>query len=170
VTINEDTIGIRVRKLQIRDLKDVNRMGPSFPMPFFRRPRPFDIRWLVTNLALLMSICNTLRRLMLLVFPRQAFLPIVAVSNEGQILGFAFLLIKRTSRRGGFIARLVVGTKVQGQGIGDQLLRALIAQAQQEGVCSITLSVSPNNTKAISLYKKYGFEKKTIDMSLDLRQ
>ncbi len=162
--------GISIRSLRIRDLKGINRMGSSFPMPLFRTPKPYRIRWLAANLGLLMSTSRTLRHLLLLIFPRQAFLSFVAVTDEDQILGFAFLLIKRIPPKGNLTGRLVIGTKVQGQGIGDQMLEALVTQAQQGGISRVTLDVSCGNARAISLYERFGFKAKRITMSLDLKQ
>ena len=46
-----------------------------------------------------------------------------------------------------------------GKGIGTMLLRELIAHGKKEGLDGISLEVRTDNTRAISLYNKFGFEK-----------
>lgn len=46
----------------------------------------------------------------------------------------------------------------RGKGIGEALMRAALDQAKAIGLTRIELTVRENNTAAISLYKKIGFE------------
>jgi ribosomal protein S18 acetylase RimI-like enzyme len=48
----------------------------------------------------------------------------------------------------------------RGRGLGEQLLSALLEQAQADGYAAVSLSVEPENP-ALQLYKKHGFE--TVD-------
>ncbi len=43
------------------------------------------------------------------------------------------------------------------QGIASLLMDALIAEAESQGICDISLEVRPSNTAALALYAKYGF-------------
>lgn len=58
------------------------------------------------------------------------------------------------------IPELGIGVAPQwrGRGIGEALLRALLAQAQEQGVAAISLSVESDNP-AMQLYEKLGFER-----------
>lgn len=46
-----------------------------------------------------------------------------------------------------------------GKGIGSMLMNELIAHGKNVGLGGISLEVRTDNTRAISLYKKFGFEK-----------
>ncbi len=46
----------------------------------------------------------------------------------------------------------------RGQGVGEQLLHALIGCARLEGVGALSLSVEPDNCTAVRLYRRLGFE------------
>lgn len=45
----------------------------------------------------------------------------------------------------------------QGQGLGKALLKALLTEAKAQGYIKIAMHVMGNNSRAISLYQKYGF-------------
>jgi [ribosomal protein S18]-alanine N-acetyltransferase len=45
----------------------------------------------------------------------------------------------------------------RGHGIGDELLKALIAKAREQGYARLSLSVEPGNP-ARKLYERHGFE------------
>ncbi|MES2607961.1 MAG: GNAT family N-acetyltransferase [Pseudomonadota bacterium] len=46
----------------------------------------------------------------------------------------------------------------RGQGIGKKLINTTIAAAKESGLTRVDLTVRENNTNAIALYKKVGFE------------
>jgi ribosomal protein S18 acetylase RimI-like enzyme len=46
----------------------------------------------------------------------------------------------------------------RGQGIGKKLMEATLAAAKEKGLTRVELTVRENNTNAIALYKKVGFE------------
>jgi len=50
----------------------------------------------------------------------------------------------------------------RGQGYGNQLMEFVITRARQKKAENITLEVHENNTVAIHLYQKYGFQKVAI--------
>lgn len=60
------------------------------------------------------------------------------------------------------IATIGVSSSYQRQGIASQLLEKCIEEAEIKECENITLEVRQSNTKAIGLYKKYGFEEKAI--------
>jgi ribosomal protein S18 acetylase RimI-like enzyme len=55
------------------------------------------------------------------------------------------------------IARVLVDPARQGRGLGELLLRAVVAEARGRGIRLLTLRVIPTNTRAMALYKKLGF-------------
>jgi ribosomal protein S18 acetylase RimI-like enzyme len=56
------------------------------------------------------------------------------------------------------VARVLVAPELQGRGLGEQLVRAVLAEARARGIHSLTLFVLPDNARAIALYEKVGFE------------
>ena len=57
------------------------------------------------------------------------------------------------------ITNIVTKKSVRNKGIGKAILNELINQAKVFGYNIITLEVNETNSTAISLYKKFGFEK-----------
>lgn len=55
------------------------------------------------------------------------------------------------------IARVVISSKYQKQGLGNVLLQMLFQLLKQQGTEAIHLLVSPDNERAIKLYSKFGF-------------
>ncbi len=57
----------------------------------------------------------------------------------------------------GIIYQLGVSPDYQGQGIGRQLIKALIREIRQQGVATAALDVASDNQRAKSLYQSLGF-------------
>lgn len=55
------------------------------------------------------------------------------------------------------IMNLAVSPNYRNQGIGQALIKRLVAHLQQSGVLALLLEVRVTNTPAISLYEKMGF-------------
>jgi putative acetyltransferase len=69
--------------------------------------------------------------------------------------------LSRGRRRTGHTARLdnfAIRPEFQGQGWGAHLLQEIIAELQSQGIKRIDLIVESDNTRAIRLYQKLGFE------------
>lgn len=60
----------------------------------------------------------------------------------------------------GYVNNLAVKQDFRGKGFGTQLINDMMVRAKSLGVGALTLEVNENNTNAISLYKKFGFEVK----------
>jgi ribosomal protein S18 acetylase RimI-like enzyme len=122
--------------------------------------------WLLAQVALFLSSIKLLRKILLHLFPYSVFLPLV-VSNQNNIVGFAFLKIKRRLPSGHFSAELgiVVDEVHRRKGLGSKLMENLLKLAQQENVREVFLTVLSDNVRAIQLYEKHGFKKvgKTVD-------
>ncbi len=71
-----------------------------------------------------------------------------------QIGYFSYLHILDESH----ILNVAILPEYQGQGHGNELMRSLIATAQELGCTAFTLEVRQSNAKAVSLYEKYGFK------------
>ena len=67
----------------------------------------------------------------------------------------------------GFIYELFVLDEFRGNGISAQLMKAGIEHLKQDGYSEIRLSAFAGN-QAIKLYEKWGFEIRTVTMSLKL--
>lgn len=75
---------------------------------------------------------------------------------EGQVVGTAALI---RHADGTFeLAKMAVTPKYQGQGIGKQLLQAILKKARQAGATEIFLQTNADLTAANHLYQKFGFK------------
>ena len=52
---------------------------------------------------------------------------------------------------------IYIGAQYRGQGIGDNLLAALIAASERIGIWTLQAGIFPENISSISLHKKHGF-------------
>ena len=57
----------------------------------------------------------------------------------------------------GHIMNIAVAPEVRGQGLGEELMRAMLQQGAQLGIIYWTLEVRVSNIAAIKLYEKVGF-------------
>ncbi len=74
--------------------------------------------------------------------------------SEGTILGYAGMWLVLDEAH---ITNIAVHPLARRRGIGEALLRALMAEAYRLGIERITLEVRDSNTAAQSLYEKLGF-------------
>jgi len=122
--------------------------------------------WLMSQIALFLSSIKFLRKMLLRLFPYSVFLSLI-VSDQNNMIGFAFLRIKRRLPNGHFSAELgiVIDEVHRGKGLGSKLMENLLKLAQQENIREIFLTVLSDNLKALQLYEKYGFKRvgKTVD-------
>jgi ribosomal protein S18 acetylase RimI-like enzyme len=81
--------------------------------------------------------------------------------EQGQPVGLALCLLGFSSFRGRPLLNihdLAVRPEARGRGVGRQLLEALEVEARRLGCCKLTLEVRSDNTRAMELYRKVGFE------------
>ncbi len=87
---------------------------------------------------------------------------VVAVDDAGRVIGAAWYRFFTAAPGYGYISddipELAIGVDAaaRGQGVGDALLRALIAEARAQGLPAIGLSVDKQN-RARRLYERLGF-------------
>lgn len=94
----------------------------------------------------------------------ETFCLLVAETEDG-IAGFAFAQTQDTSpytcvvpRRFGYIFDIVVDPAVRGQGTGKKLLDAVKTWSKEQGHTHLELSVLPENTGALRLYEREGYQ------------
>ncbi|WP_319411719.1 GNAT family N-acetyltransferase [uncultured Cohaesibacter sp.] len=81
---------------------------------------------------------------------------LVAIGEEGALLGYALILFRESTS----VARLysiAVVEEARGRGVGSQLLGGSEAIAKELECDRLSLEVRADNDKAISLYRHYGF-------------
>ncbi len=83
----------------------------------------------------------------------------LVAEHDGVIVGHAFLEVPSSQRRLAHVRylNLVVHAPYAGQGIGTNMLRALLAATKKNGIERIELRVRATNQAAINLYTKCGF-------------
>jgi [ribosomal protein S18]-alanine N-acetyltransferase len=79
---------------------------------------------------------------------------LVAEDESGQIVAYAGLLAAGTQAD---VVTLAVSMPRWGQGIGSQLLAALLAEARRRGCTEVFLEVRMDNMRAQRLYRERGF-------------
>lgn len=122
----------------------------------FKKMRP---SWFFLQLGLIFSTFRICKRLLTYAFPQLVFVPILATDVQNQVIGFAYIKVKKKLQNGFFIGELGISVedKHQNKGVGAKLLSQIISLAEREHFSKIELTVSPCNLKAIHLYRKYGF-------------
>ena len=85
----------------------------------------------------------------------------VGIYDNNEIIGFAMYGLWKNEGSSGrvWLDRFMIGENFQGNGYGKVSLQSIINKIAKEYKCSeIYLSIYENNTVAIDLYKKFGFE------------
>lgn len=85
----------------------------------------------------------------------------VGIYDNNEIIGFAMYGLWKNEGSLGrvWLDRFMIGENFQGNGYGKVSLKSIINKIAKEYKCSeIYLSIYENNTVAIDLYKKFGFE------------
>jgi len=90
----------------------------------------------------------------------------IHVARDGaKVVAMASLLYSISTAEGGLAASFedfVVLPGHRGKGIGQALLRHVIAEARREGVLRLTLLTDKQNERAQALYRKVGFAESTM--------
>ncbi|MBS5936909.1 GNAT family N-acetyltransferase [Clostridium sp.] len=85
----------------------------------------------------------------------------VGIYDNNKIIGFAMYGLWKNEGSSGrvWLDRFMIGENFQGNGYGKVSFKSIINKIAKEYKCSeIYLSIYENNTVAIDLYKKFGFE------------
>lgn len=83
----------------------------------------------------------------------------LVAEEQKKIVGYCGILMALDE---GDLVKIGVLRENQGQGIGRQLLGALIRKAAQKGVVSVYLEVRVSNETAVRLYESFGFQQISI--------
>ena len=90
---------------------------------------------------------------------------LVVARDTDRIVGTAILsIIIRIGRRTGHVNDVIVRESYRGQGLGEKMMRKIIAVAKAKRATSLELTSRPSRTAAHKLYKKLGFEKKETEV------
>lgn len=84
---------------------------------------------------------------------------LVATEADGNVLGWAALspVSGRCVYGGVAEVSVYVADAARGQGVGRQLLSALIAESEKNGIWTLQAGVFPENTASIRLHETHGF-------------
>jgi glucosamine-phosphate N-acetyltransferase len=95
---------------------------------------------------------------------------VVAVAEDGQILGTASLILEhKFIHKGGTIGHIedvAVHPNHEGKGVGSAVVRALVELARQSGCYKVILSCNDQN---LAFYSKLGFRRHDNGLRIDLR-
>lgn len=83
----------------------------------------------------------------------------LVAEEQKKIVGYCGILMALDE---GDLVKIGVLRENQGQGIGRQLLGALIRKAAEKGVVSVYLEVRVSNETAVRLYESFGFQQISI--------
>lgn len=89
--------------------------------------------------------------------------------NDNTLVGLIAVYLNNYETKVAFISSVIVSVDYQGKGISNILLKSAIETAISKSFIRIKLEVFKNNTKALNLYKKFGFEESNSDfISMEL--
>jgi L-amino acid N-acyltransferase YncA len=79
--------------------------------------------------------------------------------HDGRVVGWAALtpVSKRAVYDGVAEVSVYVAEQARGQGVGGQLLTALVAASELEGIWMLQASIFPENSASVALHKTCGF-------------
>lgn len=96
---------------------------------------------------------------------RQGDRALIAFNEDNLPVGAAWYRLFTENQKGyGYVddttpeLGIALINEARGKGIGTLLMERLFKIASRDGYTSLSLSVDPNNTQAVQLYKKLGFE------------
>ena len=114
------------------------------------------------------------------VIPKQFFEPIVenkmlyVAEVEGQVKGFVMYVVKehdcdnQIKRTTYAIDAIAVEKECRGKGIGTMLIDKIKEIAIENNVDALELQVNCENVAAKSMYERYGFREKNINMEMKI--
>lgn len=83
----------------------------------------------------------------------------LAAKIENQLVGWAALspVSRRYVYRGVAEVSIYIAAAARGQGVGKQLMQALISASEAAGIWTLQASIFPENQASISLHQLHGF-------------
>ena len=96
---------------------------------------------------------------------RAVFIAVVDKEIIGMVVGRIYRSLRVTGyERRGSIGNLYVKEGQRGNGVAKKLINALIDWFKSKKAEGLTLSVYNTNQSVINIYKKFGFEERSINM------
>ncbi len=88
------------------------------------------------------------------------------VAKDGKkIVGMAMLYVmQKLGKRIAYVEDVVVLSEYRGRGLGEKIMRAIIATARAKKVRTLNLTSRPARVAANKLYQKLGFEQKETNV------
>ena len=83
---------------------------------------------------------------------------LLVVARDGQLLGYALLLLRRRSTRARLYS-IAIAEQARGMGLGQQLLARIEACAVAQRCTHLRLEVRTDNPGALSLYERNGYRR-----------
>jgi ribosomal protein S18 acetylase RimI-like enzyme len=89
---------------------------------------------------------------------------VVAENENGDIIGVCEMLRQWGQPLNAFIHSFYIEESFRHRGIGKNLLENVIDILKKDGFKSVQLTVDPDNKPALSLYRRFGFVKKLLEI------
>ncbi len=90
---------------------------------------------------------------------------LIVARDGSRTIGMATLyMMKKLGKHGGYVEDVVVDEAYRGQGLGEKLMRELMAEAKKAGLTYLYLTSRPSRIAAHKLYENVGFETKETDV------
>jgi ribosomal protein S18 acetylase RimI-like enzyme len=91
---------------------------------------------------------------------------VLLVAKDGKtIVGMAMLfMLQKIGKKTATVEDVVVLESYRGRGIGEKLMRAIIAEGKKQRVRSLSLTSRPSRIAANKLYQKLGFARKETNV------
>ncbi|AYM90380.1 MULTISPECIES: GNAT family N-acetyltransferase [Serratia] len=83
--------------------------------------------------------------------------------HDTQAAGYLWFSLEDNSA---FLSDIMLIPEFQGKGMGRDFIRAFLNELTRQGAYEVELRVSPDNQRALKLYKEFGFRITGFDMSL----
>lgn len=86
--------------------------------------------------------------------------PVLVAQHASEVVGFAYatLVSQKAGWRFTREDTIYIDERFRGQGVGDQLLAALLEELRRLGVRLVIASITSTNTASIRLHSKFGFQ------------
>jgi L-amino acid N-acyltransferase YncA len=84
---------------------------------------------------------------------------LVALANEGRVIGWAALAPVSTRRVYAGVAEVsvYVAASARGRGVGTRLLTTLVQSSEANGLWTLQAGIFPENTASVTLHERCGF-------------
>jgi RimJ/RimL family protein N-acetyltransferase len=157
---------VTYRKLRIFDFIRLNTMydelsdkSREFFNLYWLGFNKITLKWFGAQLVLFVSTFTFIKKIMYKVCPRLIFISQIAIVTS-KCVGYSFLIVRKKSNNNRFEAEfgICISEKYQGMGIGKNLLQYALDCVDKEPIDIIYLNTRIDNTRALNLYKKFGFK------------